>query len=234
MTEVVMSIADNINHILENIEAARLRSPRAAKQIHLLAVSKTKPIEAVMEAWNCGQTWFGENRVQELVPKQEALPEAQWHLIGHLQTNKVKYIIGKTALIHSLDNMGLADEIEKRSAAAGVITDCLIQVNIAEEEQKSGLYVPELASFIDAMADRPHIKIKGLMTIGPIVEDPEDIRPVFSELRRLYEREKARDLPFVDFQWLSMGMSHDYHIAVEEGANIVRVGSSIFGARQYN
>ncbi|MDO4842847.1 MAG: YggS family pyridoxal phosphate-dependent enzyme [Phoenicibacter congonensis] len=229
-----MSIADNIKQILGNIEAARLRSPRAAKQVHLLAVSKTKPIEAVTEAWNSGQKWFGENRVQELVPKQEALPDAEWHLIGHLQTNKVKYIIGKTALIHSLDNIGLADEIEKRSAAAGLITDCLVQVNIAEEEQKSGLYVPELASFIDAMADRPHIKIKGLMTIGPVVEDPEDIRPVFSELRRLFEREKARDLPFADFQWLSRGMSHDYHIAVEEGANIVRVGSSIFGARQYN
>lgn len=229
-----MSIADNIKQILGNIEAARLRSPRAAKQVHLLAVSKTKPIEAVTEAWNSGQKWFGENRVQELVPKQEALPDAEWHLIGHLQTNKVKYIIGKTALIHSLDNIGLADEIEKRSAAAGLITDCLVQVNIAEEEQKSGLYVQELASFIDAMADRPHIKIKGLMTIGPVVEDPEDIRPVFSELRRLFEREKARDLPFADFQWLSMGMSHDYHIAVEEGANIVRVGSSIFGARQYN
>ena len=229
-----MSIADNIKSILQNIEDARIRSPRAAKEVHLLAVSKTKPIEAVMEAWNAGQTWFGENRVQELVPKQEALSEAQWHLIGHLQTNKVKYIIGKTALIHSLDNIGLADEIEKRSGAAGLITDCLVQVNIAEEEQKSGLYVPELADFIDAMADRPHIRIKGLMTIGPIVEDPEDIRPVFAELRQLYDREKARALPFVDFQWLSMGMSHDYHIAVEEGANIVRVGSSIFGARQYN
>lgn len=229
-----MSIADNIKNILGNIEDARLRSPRSAKEVHLLAVSKTKPIEAVLEAWDAGQSWFGENRVQELVPKQEALPAAQWHLIGHLQTNKVKYIIGKTALIHSLDSIGLADEIEKRSAAAGLISDCLVQVNIAEEEQKSGLYVPELAGFIDAMADRPHIKIKGLMTIGPIVEDPEDIRPVFAELRQLYEREKSRDLPFVDFQWLSMGMSHDYQIAVEEGANIVRVGSSIFGARQYN
>ena len=229
-----MAIADNIRTILSNIEEARLRSPRSAREVNLLAVSKTKPIEDVMEAWNAGQSWFGENRVQELVPKQEALPQAQWHLIGHLQTNKVKYIIGKTALIHSLDNIGLADEIEKRSAAAGVITDCLVQVNIAEEEQKSGLYVPELADFIDAMADRPHIKIQGLMTIGPIVEDPEDIRPVFAELRRLYEREKARELSFTDFRWLSMGMSHDYHIAVEEGANVVRVGSSIFGARQYN
>lgn len=232
--EVVMTIADNISSILRNIEEARSRSPRAASEVHLLAVSKTKPIESVMEAWEAGQKWFGENRVQELVPKHEALPQAQWHLIGHLQTNKVKYIIGKTALIHSLDNFGLADEIEKRSAAAGVVTDCLVQVNIAEEEQKSGLYVPELADFIDAMADRPHIKIKGLMTIGPIVEDPEDIRPVFAELRRLYDREKSRALPFVDFKWLSMGMSHDYQVAVEEGANIVRVGSSIFGARQYN
>lgn len=228
-----MGIAENIREILGNIEAAQQRSPRAAQQVHLLAVSKTKPIEAVREAWAAGQTWFGENRVQELVPKQEALSDAQWHLIGHLQTNKVKYIIGKTALIHSLDNMGLADEIEKRSAAKGVITDCLVQVNIAEEEQKSGLFVPELDSFIDAMAERPHIRIMGLMTIGPVVEDPEDIRPVFAELRRLFERQKARELPFAQMQWLSMGMSHDYHIAVEEGANIVRVGSSIFGARQY-
>lgn len=228
-----MSIAENIAQIKARIQQARLNSPRAAAQVQLLAVSKTKPLEDIREAWQAGQTWFGENRVQELTPKQEALPQAQWHLIGHLQSNKVKYIIGKTALIHSLDSLALADEIEKRSAAAGLVTKCLVQVNIAEEEQKSGLLLPQLSDFLDAMADRPHVKIMGLMTIGPAVEDPEDIRPVFAQLRALYQREQGRRLPHCDFQWLSMGMSHDYHIAVEEGANIVRVGSGIFGNRIY-
>lgn len=229
-----MDIAANLAEVLANIEQAQQRSAYAAKRVRLLAVSKTKPIEMIRAAFQAGQREFGENRVQELAPKQEALPEADWHLIGHLQTNKVKYIIGKTKLIHSLDSIALADEIEKRGSRADVVSDCLVQVNIAEEESKSGLFVPELADFITAMADYPHIRIAGLMTIGPVVADPEEIRPVFAELRRLFLREQARALPYTDMRWLSMGMSHDYPVAVEEGANIVRVGSSIFGSRDYS
>ena len=226
-----MDIAANLREVQENIRLAQQRSIHAAEHVRLLAVSKTKPMEMIQTAYATGQREFGENRVQELVPKQAELPEAAWHLIGHLQTNKVKYIIGKTKLIHSLDSIALADEIEKRSANAEVVTQCLVQVNIAEEESKSGLFVPELADFLDAMADYPHLHIAGLMTIGPIVTDPEEIRPVFAELRTLFLRERERGLPHIEMQWLSMGMSHDYPVAVEEGANIVRVGSSIFGSR---
>ena len=229
-----MSIAQNLQEIRNHILAAQSRSPRAAKEVKLLAVSKTKPLEMIEEAYAAGQWEFGENKVQELVLKQEALPEAHWHLIGHLQKNKVKYIIGKTELIHSLDGIALADEIEKRSAAQNIVTDCLVQVNIAEEESKSGLFVSALSGFLDKMAERPHLHVCGLMTIGPIVDSPEEIRPVFATLRRLFEREKARHLPHAEMRWLSMGMSHDYEIAIEEGANIVRVGSSIFGARDYS
>ncbi len=228
-----MSIAQALEQIKVNIAAAQERSPYAAPQVKLLAVSKTKPLEMIREAWSAGQRCFGENRVQELLPKQEALPEAEWHLIGHLQTNKVKYIIGKTALIHSLDSLTLAAEIEKRSAAADCLSHCLVQVNIAEEDSKSGLLVPELADFMCAMADYPHIRICGLMTIGPNVDNAEEIRPVFAQLRKLFLREQQRNLPYTDLKWLSMGMSGDYEIAVEEGANIVRVGSSIFGIRHY-
>lgn len=229
-----MDIAGALREIRTNIAAARERSPLAAQQVKLLAISKTKPLELVREAWRAGQEDFGENKVQELVPKQEALPQARWHLVGHLQTNKVKYLIGRTELIHSLDSLTLAAEIEKRAAAADLLTRCLVQVNIAEEDSKSGLLVPELADFLTALADYPHLRVEGLMTIGPMVDDPEEIRPVFAQLRQLFWREQARNLPHLELRWLSMGMSHDYQVAVEEGANIVRVGSSIFGARYYS
>lgn len=224
-------IAHNLAQIRQNIAAARERGAYAAPEVALLAVSKTKPLNMIEQAYAAGQTRFGENRVQELLPKQEALPQAEWHLIGHLQTNKVKYVIGRTRLIHSLDRLALAEEIEKRSAAQGVSTDCLVQVNIAGEDSKSGLLVPELADFLLAMAGFPHIRVRGLMTIGPLMDDAEEIRPVFAELRRLFQREAGRGLAHIEMRWLSMGMSHDYTLAVEEGANMVRVGSSIFGAR---
>ncbi|MDO4582160.1 MAG: YggS family pyridoxal phosphate-dependent enzyme [Bacillota bacterium] len=228
-----MDIAAALEQVKRNIELARGRSVHAARQVQLLAVSKTQPLEKIAAAYAAGQQHFGENKVQELVEKQQQLPQLNWHLIGHLQRNKVKYVIGKTRLIHSLDSISLAAEIEKRSAAASVITEVLIQVNIAEEQSKSGVFVPELAGFVSELAAYPHIKLRGLMTIGPMVEDYEQIRPVFRELRLLFERERARELPYAEMSYLSMGMSHDYMIAVEEGANIVRVGSSIFGARNY-
>lgn len=228
-----MSIEQTIKEIHINIRAAQERSRHAAPQVKLLAVSKTKPIAAVEEAWHSGQQAFGENRVQELVAKQQALPQAEWHLIGHLQSNKVRQIVGKVELIHSLDSLPLAAEIEKRSAAAGITTNCLVQVNIADEESKSGISSGEVADFVAALADFPHIKTCGLMTIGPFNEDAEQMRPIFAELRQLFLHEQAKKLSHTDFRWLSMGMSNDYQVAIEEGANIVRIGSTIFGSRNY-
>jgi len=228
-----MTIAENIVQVQKNIEAARAKSEFAAPSVMLLAVTKTHPVELIKEAADFGLKDFGENRVQELNSKYDHLPGINWHLIGHLQTNKVRQIVGRTVLIHSLDNIPLAQEIEKRSAALDIVSNCLVQINIAEEETKSGIHEEELTDFLEAMADYPHIKIQGLMTIGPHVEAAEEIRPVFAQLRKLFFREKAKNMPHLEMKWLSMGMSYDYTIAVEEGANIVRVGSSIFGARTY-
>lgn len=227
MTDIVAAIRE----VQNNIEIARNKSPRAASSVLLLAVTKTQPPKKMAYAEKAGLTDFGENRVQELIAKYEDFPKINWHLIGHLQTNKVKYIIGRTVLIHSLDRIALAEEIENRSAAAGLTTNALVQLNIAEEETKHGIHEEELDDFLLTMADYPHIRIQGLMTIGPYVEEAEEIRPVFAELRRLYFRKKEKTLPHLDFRYISMGMSNDYQIAVEEGANIVRIGSAIFGSR---
>ncbi len=228
-----MNIAENIAVVRKNIEEAQKKGSHAAEKVLLLAVSKTRGPEMIAEAAQAGLIEFGENKVQELTEKYQLLSGLSWHLIGHLQTNKVKYIIGKTKLLHSLDSLGLAAEIEKRSAQAGLVTDVLVQLNIAEEDTKSGLMVPDLALFLEKMQAYPHVHVRGLMTIGPNVTDNQQIRPVFAELRRLFIREKARELPHCQMEFLSMGMSNDYPIAVEEGANIVRVGSSIFGQRHY-
>lgn len=228
------NIAGNIAEISRRIAAAQARSQYAAQNVQLLAVSKTYPIENVRAAAAAGQLAFGENRVQELVDKYEQNPELEWHLIGHLQTNKVKYIIGKTCLIHSLDSLELAKEIEKRSASQDVLTRVLVQLNIAEEETKSGLMENELADFLDEVCGLPHLRVCGLMTIGPHVEDPEAIREVFARLRQLRDEQRAVTRPNCGIELLSMGMSGDYEIAVEEGANIVRVGSAIFGQRVYS
>lgn len=228
------SIAENIAAVKKKIAEAQARGAHAAQQVQLLAVSKTYPIEKVQEAAACGQLSFGENRVQELVEKYEHEPALDWHLIGHLQTNKVKYIIGKTSLIHSLDSLELAEEIEKRSAAQDVLTRVLVQMNIAEEETKSGLMEEELSDFLDAVCAFPHVQVAGLMTIGPHVEDPAAIREVFSRLRQHRDAQCRISRPNCDPRLLSMGMSGDYEIAVEEGSNILRVGSAIFGERVYS
>ncbi|MDO4733361.1 MAG: YggS family pyridoxal phosphate-dependent enzyme [Bacillota bacterium] len=228
------NIAENIAAVQKKIAAAQERGLHSSKNIQLLAVSKTYPIERIREAVAAGQLAFGENRVQELVEKFEHEPELGWHLIGHLQTNKVKYLIGKTRLIHSLDSMELAKEIEKRSAAQALQTNVLVQLNIAMEETKSGLEEGELSDFLDEVCSLPHLRVCGLMTIGPHVEQPEEIRSVFSRLRQLRDAQLQIQRPNCDPSLLSMGMSGDYEIAVEEGANILRVGSAIFGQRNYS
>lgn len=230
---MVENIAENLTKIYSKIAAAQERSPYAADKVQLLAVSKTYPMEQIEAAASAGQTAFGENRVQELIDKYTIRPDLEWHLIGHLQTNKVKYIVGKVHLIHSLDNLELAHEIEKRSAARGVNTHALVQVNIAREETKSGIFEEELEDFLDSLYDFPHLRIEGLMTIGPHVEDREEIRQAFTRLRQLRDEQREIPRPTCRLSLLSMGMSGDYEIAVEEGANIVRVGTAIFGQRSY-
>ncbi|MCL1816253.1 MAG: YggS family pyridoxal phosphate-dependent enzyme [Clostridiales bacterium] len=227
----MISIISALEEIKGNIRRAQAASPLAARQVQLLAVSKTQPVARIEEAALAGQLLFAENRVQELLEKYQALPHLQWHLIGHLQTNKVKYMVDKVQMLHSLERIELAYELQKRLAAIGRVLPVLVQVNIAEEDSKFGLKAAEVADFLDAMADFPALCVRGLMTIGPFTDTAEEIRPVFRELRRILLREQKRQLPHVNLLHLSMGMSNDYTIAVEEGADIVRVGSSIFGSR---
>jgi len=222
----------NLSEVRQNIAKAKAASKNAAKHVTLLAVSKTQPIEVIETVARCGQLHFAENRVQELLPKREARPDLEWHLIGHLQTNKAKYIADKIAMMHSLDSLALAEELQKRCATIGRRLPVLVQVNIAEDANKEGISSAEVADFLTEMANFPLLHVQGLMTIGPVADDPEEMRPIFAELRRIKEREAARGLPHLDLRHLSMGMSGDYMVAVEEGATMVRVGSSIFRMRE--
>ncbi|MBO4949373.1 MAG: YggS family pyridoxal phosphate-dependent enzyme [Peptococcaceae bacterium] len=223
------TIADNIAEIRNNIALARQKSPHPDQDVTLVAVTKMHSAEEIREVLAAGQTLLGENRVQELLDKYDAVGDAAtWHIIGHLQSNKVKYITEKVAMIHSLESESLANELSSRMQALGKTMDCLVQVNIADEESKFGLERDEVLPFIKRVSQLPGIHIKGLMHIAPYFEDPEDVRPIFREMYRLFEELKALELPGVDMEILSMGMSHDYQVAIEEGANMIRVGSSIF------
>lgn len=221
----------NLSEVRSNIDKAKATGQNAAKHITLLAVSKTQPLTVIETVAQCGQVQFAENRVQELLPKQETRPDLEWHLIGRLQTNKAKYIVDKIAMLHSLDSIALAVELQKRCAAIGRRLPVLVQVNIAEDTNKAGISAVEVADFLAEMANFPLLHVQGLMTIGPIANNPEEMRLIFAKLRHIKEREAARGLPHLDLRHLSMGMSGDYMVAVEEGATIVRVGSSIFGVR---
>ena len=203
--------------------------------VTLIAVSKTKPVEMLREAYDAGARDFGENKVQEIVDKYPQLPEdIRWHLIGHLQTNKVKYIVDKVCMIHSVDSLHLAEEISRQAVKHGVSVDILIEVNVAEEESKFGVSVSDAPALIEDIAKLPGIKVKGLMTVAPYTTDPEENRPVFSALRQLLVDIDSKSIDNVDMECLSMGMSGDYKVAIEEGATHVRVGTSIFGERNYN
>jgi len=223
------TIAENIAEIRNNIALARQKSPHPDQDVTLVAVTKMHSAEEIQEVLAAGQTLLGENRVQELLDKYDAVGDAAtWHIIGHLQSNKVKYITEKVAMIHSLESESLANELSNRMQALGKTMDCLVQVNIADEESKFGLERNEVLPVIKRVSQLPGIHIKGLMHIAPYFEDPEDVRPIFREMYRLFEELKALELPGVDMEILSMGMSHDYQVAIEEGANMIRVGSSIF------
>ena len=226
-----MTIKESLSEVRANIEDAKKRSPLSKNDVLLVCVTKTVSAERIKEVVDLGEIDLGENRVQELMSKYDELPGVSWHLIGHLQTNKVKYIVDKVKMIHSLDSIELAREIEKRAALLDITVPTLVQVNIAEEESKFGLKEDSVKDFLIDMSEFPHLRIQGLMTIGPFLSDPEELRPVFRSLRLLSENMSSLNLPHIEMKYLSMGMSNDYQVAIEEGANIIRVGSSIFGKR---
>lgn len=207
---------------------------RDPNEVTLIAVSKTKPVEMLKEAYDAGARVFGENKVQEIVDKYDQMPsDVKWHMIGHLQRNKVKYIVDKVAMIHSVDSLRLAETIEKEAAKKAVIVPILIEVNVAQEESKFGLKPEEVLPFIEQISDFSHIRIKGLMTIAPYVDNAEENREIFRELKKLSVDIAAKNINNVIMSVLSMGMTGDYMVAVQEGATMVRVGTGIFGARNY-
>lgn len=227
-------IQTNLNQVEENIRTACEKSGRSREEVTLIAVSKTKPVSLLKEAYDAGVRDFGENKVQEMCEKYEVMEkDICWHMIGHLQTNKVKYLIGKTALIHSVDSYKLACEIEKQAAKQDCIMDILIEVNIAEEESKFGLAEEEVIHLVKEVAKLPHVRIKGLMTVAPYVVDSEENRPFFRKIKQLSVDIDNQNIDNVSMNILSMGMTGDYMVAIEEGATMVRVGTGIFGERNY-
>ena len=227
-------LQEQLVNVQKEIEKACERGNRNREDVTLIAVSKTKPISTLKEAYDLGVRVFGENKVQELVDKYEALPkDIHWHMIGHLQRNKVKYIIDKVDCIHSVESVRLAETIEKAAAKHDRIIDVLVEVNVAGEDSKFGLAPSEVPAFIEEIAKFPHIRVKGLMTIAPFVDNPEENRPIFKVLRELSVDITKKNIDNVIMNVLSMGMTNDYQVAVEEGATMVRVGTGIFGERDY-
>ena len=228
-------IRENIASVNAEIAAACERAGRAASEVTLITVSKTKPVEMLQEAYDAGSRDFGENKVQELLDKIPQLPEdIRWHMIGHLQRNKVKYIVDKVYLIHSVDSLRLAEEISKEAVKKQVEVNILIEVNVALEESKFGTTTEEAVALVEAISRLPGIHIKGLMTIAPFVENEEENRVVFQKLRHLAVDIADKNIDNVSMNVLSMGMTGDYKVAVEEGATYVRVGTGIFGERDYS
>lgn len=228
-------LKENYDAVAKKVKDACEHAGRSADEVTIIAVSKTKPLSDIVELQQYGVMDFGENKVQELCAKYEEIEKpVRWHLIGHLQTNKVKYIVDKVELIHSVDSLKLAKQISKEALKKKVTVPILIQVNVAQEETKFGLETEEVMALISEAAKLPNIKIKGLMTIAPFVDDPEDNRQYFRMLKQLFVDIGAKNFDNVDMTILSMGMTNDYEVAVEEGATMVRVGTGIFGARNYN
>lgn len=227
-------IRENLDIVETNIDAACNRSGRAREDVTLIAVSKTKPVEMLKEAYDAGCRDFGENKVQELVEKYDQLPDdVRWHMIGHLQRNKVKYIVDKVYLIHSVDSLRLAEEISKEAVKKNVTVSILVEVNVAGEESKFGITTEETVSLVENIAKLPNILVKGLMTIAPYVENSEENRLYFAKLKQIYVDIIHKNIDNVFMEELSMGMTGDYEVAVEEGATYIRVGTGIFGERQY-
>ena len=231
--QFALDIAENVERVRERIQSACRRSGRAIQDVRLVAVSKTKPAEAIRQAYAAGLREFGENRVQEAAAKRQKLEDldAAWHLIGHLQSNKAKQACRLFDWIHSVDSLHLAQKIDREAAALGRKMPALIEVHLGEEESKFGVKEDDLARMVEGIAALPALELRGLMTLPPFFDDPENARPFFCRLRELADRIAARHLPGVQMRELSMGMSHDFEVAIEEGATIIRVGTAIFGER---
>ncbi|WP_461812757.1 YggS family pyridoxal phosphate-dependent enzyme [Faecalimonas sp.] len=228
-------LKDNLNYVMKKVCESCHKKSLNVDDITVIAVSKTKPIEMIEELYNNGCRDFGENKVQELLDKYEVLPkDIHWHMIGHLQTNKVKYIVDKVALIHSVDSLRLAETIEREAAKKDCIVNILIEVNMAKEESKFGVYPENLEKLLREIHTLSHIRVKGLMTVAPNVKNPEENREIFTKMKNLSVDIAEKNIDNITMSILSMGMSNDYAIAIEEGANVIRVGTSIFGARNYN
>ncbi len=229
-------IKDNIYTILEKTKQAAIRSGRNLEDVTVIAVSKTVDSERAREAVEAGLVNLGENRVQELVKKYDELSNTnvKWHLIGHLQKNKVKYIIDKTVLIHSLESLELAKEINKKAKQHDLISNVLIELNIGEELSKFGISEDAVYEFVKSLEQFENIKVLGLMTVAPFTENPEDVRWVFKKMKEIFDKISGMKLKNTEMKYLSMGMTNDFEIAIEEGANIIRIGTAIFGARNYN
>ena len=228
-------ISENLRAVRQKMREACETAGRSSDEVMLIAVSKTKPVEMLLEAYDEGCRHFGENKVQELVDKYEVMPgDIKWHMIGHLQRNKVKYIVDKVYMIHSVDSLRLAEEISKEAVKKSVTVSVLIEVNVAGEESKFGVAPSELEALVRHIAVLPGIAVKGLMTIAPYVDNPEDNRRYFAALKQLSVDITKKNIDNITMSVLSMGMTGDYAVAIEEGASYVRVGTGIFGERQYN
>ncbi len=227
-----MMIKEQLEEVRERVNAACLRAGRDPKSVTLIAVSKTKPAQAVQEAYEAGARDFGENKVQEILQKQPVLPQdIRWHMIGHLQRNKVHQVIGKAVLIHAVDSLRLAEQIEQEAAKRNLDVDVLLEINVAKEESKYGFFLEDAEEAIRRISALPHVHIRGLMTIAPFVENPEENRGIFQKLYQFSVDINDKNIDNVTMGVLSMGMSGDFEVAIEEGATMVRVGTSIFGAR---
>lgn len=229
-------VKENLMEVESRVQAACRRAGRPREDVLLIAVSKTKPVELIREVMETGTRDFGENKVQEMCNKIEEIKEPlNWHLIGHLQRNKVKYIVDKACLIHSVDSIRLAEEIQKEAVKKGVSkVSVLIEVNMAQEESKDGISASETEALVREIAKLPNLQIRGLMTIAPFVENPEENRVHFQAMRRLRDQLKDMNIPGVEMTELSMGMTNDFEVAIEEGATMIRVGTAIFGERNYS
>lgn len=227
-------IREQYDQVKQRISDACRIASRGIDEVTLIAVSKTKPIEMLKDAYEAGARDFGENKVQELVDKIPLMPQdIRWHMIGHLQRNKVKYLVDKVYMIHSVDSLRLAEEISKEAVKKNVVVKILIEVNVAEEESKFGLTLDHTEELLLQIKDLPGISVQGLMTIAPFVDDPEENREVFRKLKQLSVDIASKNIDNINMNVLSMGMTGDYTVAVEEGATFVRVGTGIFGERDY-
>lgn len=228
-------LKENFNKVENHIQKICDRKGIDRSTVTLIAVSKTKPVEMLNEIYDAGCRDFGENKVQELADKYEVMPkDIRWHMIGHLQRNKVKYIIDKVSMIHSVDSLRLAETIEKEAAKKNCDIDILLEVNMAREESKYGVFPEDIYDLLEKISKFPHIHVKGLMTVAPYVDDPEDNRVVFEKMRKLSVDIESKKIDNIIMSVLSMGMTNDYEIALEEGADMVRVGTAIFGERNYH